>query len=350
LALALALSATGAQGAQKPLRVALIDVEGGAATLFVTPEGKSLLVDTGWPAGMGLPAGAPPAPSSAERIVDAAKRMGLRRIDYLLISHYHLDHVGGAPELLEKFPVGTVIDHGPNREAPPPDQPPSPTQTAQLYARYQVAVGSRPHRVMKPDETLKLGSLSLRFVAGDRVIGGRPASGPPTPGCDTTPSKSQVGGEENPRSLGFVASYGKARILDLADLTWDLEKQLVCPTNRLGRIDLLLVSHHGSDLSNSAPLLAATAPRVALVANGARKGGDRPVLERLKAAPSAPAVWQLHFATRAAEANAPERYIANLDGQPDAGALLEAQVSKDGAVTVVNSRNGARETYRPSDR
>ena len=73
----------------------MVDVEGGAATLFVTPEGKSLLVDTGWPAGMGgarAVAGAPPQPSSADRIVAAAHKLGINRIDYLLISHYHVDH------------------------------------------------------------------------------------------------------------------------------------------------------------------------------------------------------------------------------------------------------------------
>jgi hypothetical protein len=146
--------------------------------------------------------------------------------------------------------------------------------------------------------------------------------------------------------VGFVATYGKARILNLADLTWDVEKQLVCATNQLGKIDLLVVSHHGSDLSNTPTLLAATAPRVALVGNGARKGGDKPVLERLKAAPSQPAVWQVHYASRSAEANTAERQIANMaEGAPDQNFSLEAEVTKTGAITVINDRNDARQTY-----
>jgi len=348
LALALSLAGAQAPAAEAPLRVALIDVEGGAATLFVTPDGRSLLVDTGWPAGMGVPAGTPPGPSSADRIVATAKSLGLSRIDYLLISHYHLDHAGGAPELMAKFPVGTVLDHGPNREAPPAGQAASPTSAEQLFARYEAAIGDRPRRVMKPGDRLALGPLTFDFVVGDRVVGGRP--GAPTPGCEAVPSKSQIGGEENPRSLGFVASWGKARILNLSDLTWDLEKDLVCPANRLGRIDLMVVSHHGSDLSNTPTLFAATAPRVALVGNGARKGGDGPVLERLAAAPSKPAVWQVHFATRSPEANVAAERIANLDVQPDAGHLLSAEVTKAGAITVVNGRTGARETYGPARR
>lgn len=348
LALALSLTASQAPAAEAPLRVALIDVEGGAATLFVTPEGRSLLVDTGWPAGMGVPPGTPPGPSSADRIVATAKSLGLSRIDYLLISHYHLDHVGGAPELLGKFPVGTVLDHGPNREAPPAGQAASTNSAEQLFARYEAAIGDRPRRVIKPGDRLTLGPLAFDFVVGDRVVGGRP--GAPTAGCEAVPSKSQIGGEENPRSLGFVASWGKARILNLSDLTWDVEKDLVCPANRLGKIDLMVVSHHGSDLSNTPTLFAATVPRVALVGNGSRKGGDGPVLERLAAAPSKPAVWQVHFATRTPEANVAAERIANLDVQPDAGHLLSAEVTKAGAITVVNGRTGARETYRPARR
>lgn len=338
--LAVGALAVGHASAADKLRVRLIDVEGGAATLFVAPGGESLLVDTGWAEG-GVP-----GPSSADRIVEAARSMGLSRIDYLVISHYHGDHVGGAPELLSKFPVGAVVDHGPNREEAPQGQPASPRQPEQMYAAYLAAAEGRPRIVAKPGDSLQLGDVRFDFVVGDRAIGGRP-NPPATPGCAETPSKSQIGGEENPRSLGFVASYGEARILNLSDLTWDMELALVCPENRLGRIDLLIVSHHGSDLSNPSPLFAATRPRVALMGNGARKGGDEGVLRRLAAAASAPAVWQSHYSVRAPDANTAETRIANLDGGPDAHHPLTAEVSADGVIVVINSRNQARETYRP---
>jgi hypothetical protein len=147
-----------------------------------------------------------------------------------------------------------------------------------------------------------------------------------------------------------VASFGKARILDLADTTWNVEKQLVCPASRLGPVDLLMVSHHGSELSSSPQLLAATAARVALVANGPMKGGDKVVLEALRDAPSHPVVWQAHAAVRSPEADRPKDYIANLAEGPDAGHAIKAWISADGAIRVTNGRQGFTENYPPARR
>src|SRR5213080_2156005 len=92
---------------EKALQIYFVDVEGGQATLFVTPEGNSLLVDTGWPGNDGR---------DADRIVAAAKLAGISKIDYLLVTHFHSDHVGGVPQLVARIPVGAFIDHGENRE------------------------------------------------------------------------------------------------------------------------------------------------------------------------------------------------------------------------------------------
>lgn len=348
-----ALSLGGAaQAAEKPLTVVMVDVDGGAATLFVTPEGKSLLVDAGWPPGMGGPrpapgATAPPQPTSAERITAAAARLGVRKIDYLLITHYHIDHVGGLPSLMARMPVGTVLDHGVNREETPPDTPAAMAANlpATLYPGYLKAIAGHPHRVVKPGDKVQIGSLALTFVSADSNLVAAPPHAAPGPGPECVLGSGVPQVDENPRSAGFVASYGKARILDLADLTLDQEKQLVCPANRLGKIDVLLVSHHGTALSTGPALLAATTPRVALMANGARKGGDKAVFENLAAAPSKPAVWQLHGATRSPEADRPADYIANPLATPDGGYAVSVQVSPDGTVRVTNARNGFSETY-----
>jgi len=90
------------------LRIVFVDVEGGQATLFVTPSKQSLLIDTGWPENNGR---------DADRIVAAAKSAGLSKLDYVLITHFHTDHVGGLAQLVDRIPVGTVIDHGDNRES-----------------------------------------------------------------------------------------------------------------------------------------------------------------------------------------------------------------------------------------
>ena len=92
--------------ASKTLDVYVIDVEGGNATLFVSPSGESLLIDTG-------NAGAA-ASRDAGRIMDAIHAAGLERIDHLIITHWHGDHFGGLAELASKVPIREFIDHGPN--------------------------------------------------------------------------------------------------------------------------------------------------------------------------------------------------------------------------------------------
>lgn len=329
----------------KPLRVVSIDMEGGGGTLFVTPQGQSVLLDTGWPAGN---RGTPVDQSSATRIAAAAKMLGISRIDYLIITHYHLDHVGGVQDLLAAMPVGEIIDHGPNRELAPAGTVPGPTATASLYARYEALLGGRKHRSVKAGDRITVGPLTLDIVSADRglVPGALKGAGGPTPGCDA-PRLPDMGngGEENPRSIGVVASYGKARIVSLADLTADVEIGLVCPVNRLGRADLLVVSHHGSQLSTTPPLLAALQPRVALMANGATKGGDARVFQTIAAAPSHPVVWQLHYATKSPEVNRPADFIANPEGAEDGGYSLDVSIWPDRRMRVINQRTGEGENY-----
>jgi beta-lactamase superfamily II metal-dependent hydrolase len=347
LAMAAAFGGGAAQAAvaDRPLRVVVLDVEGGGGTLFVTPEGRSVLVDTGWPHRdppapvPGQPPPPPPNPASVGVIRAAMDRLDLKRIDYLLITHYHGDHIGGIQEVMAEIPIGTVIDHGPNREDAP--------GTIAGVARYEAAIKGKPHRVFGPGDVLRVGSLTLNFVVADRKTIDKPlpGGGGQTPFCDTPDKTGSEGGEENPRSLGFVATYGKARLMLLGDLTWNTEKALVCPVNKIGPIDLLVVSHHGSELSSSPPLLAAASPRVALMGNGARKGGDASVFANIRATPSKPVLWQSHSASRSPEVDGPQSRIANLSGAPHIAHELQALVSRDGAIQVVNTRNGYTETY-----
>jgi len=353
-AIAAALSLGGAATAapaQGPLRVVQLDVEGGGGVLFLTPEGRSVLVDTGWPPGMPAPAeGVKPERSSADVIIAAAQKLGIRQIDYLIISHYHTDHIGGAVEFIKRFPVANFIDHGDNTELPAADRPVTPTHASRTYAAYLAAIGDRPRRVVKPGDTVDVGSLKLTVVTSHRGVLQQPlpGAGGATPGCAEAGEKDAIGGEENPRSVGFIANFGKSRILHLADVTWNVEKELVCPTDKIGPVDLMIASHHGSDLSNSPPLLAAAKPRVVLVGNGARKGGDEPVLQRLRAVTPVEAIWQVHSATRSPQADVDEVRVANLQPQPDANYSLVAEVAPDGAITVVNERNNQRQRYAPS--
>lgn len=349
---ALVLGAALTLGAAAPrdtLRMVLVDVEGGSAALYVTPEGHSLLVDTGWPKGMGSRPPAPgatlpPTTSSAERIVRAAKALGISRIDYLLVTHYHVDHVGGVVDLLALMPVGTFVDHGPNRETPAPGATPGQlaTATATLYPKYLAAIAGQKHIVMPAGGTLKIDGLVLTAVDSDRVVIKHPLAGGGEPGvgCDRTTTKTADGGEENPRSLGFLATWGKARIVSLGDTTWNMENQLVCPIDLIGRVDLMIATHHGSELSNSPTLLDTLAPRIIVVANGPVKGGDAATFHAAMASPRIKELWQLHYATRSGpgENALPER-IANPAGVIDATNAIEVSVERSGKIEVSILKN-----------
>lgn len=343
--------ASASASAAGDLRIAVIDAEGGSALLFVTPEKKSLLIDTGWPAGMGGPPGTRPAETTPDRIIAAAKEMGLTKIDYVLITHYHIDHVGGLPELASRFPIGRFIDHGANREMLAPGVDPASPQAAMApvstYASYAALAAKHRRLSPKPGDTLRIGSMTLRFVDGDGHVAPAPAGAAPTPGCDRFDAPVSGGGFENGMSLGIIATFGKARIMSLGDTTADMEQKLVCPVNRLGKIDLALISHHGSSFSNRPQLFAATMPRVAIVNNGARKGGDQVVLETLRAAPSKPALWQVHVATAVPAGGAPAAQIANLTEAPDLGNRLGVAVSPDATIRMTNQRTGKTIVYPP---
>jgi len=316
----------------RTLQIYFVDVEGGQATLFVTPEKESLLIDTGWPDNGGR---------DADRIVSAAKLAGLSRIDYVLLTHYHMDHTGGVPQLVERIPVGAFIDHGPIRE--PGDKP-----TEDAWEAYQkVLAGKKVKRIVaKVGDTLPLKGLHAEVVSGDGVLLSKPlhGAGEPNPACATT-EKRATDQTENARSLGTIFRFGKVRLLDLGDLTWDKELEMVCPDNLLGRVDVFIVSHHGWYQSNSPALLAAIAPRISIMDNGETKGGTPSTWEIVAHAPRLEDLWQVHYSKDGGAAhNVPDARIANLMGT-DAGNYLKLTVSPDGRLEVFNSRTKEAKQY-----
>lgn len=330
-ALLLAQTAS-AFAATSPMKIYFVDVEGGQATLFVTANKQSLLIDTGWDGRNGR---------DADRIVAAAKSAGLNRIDYVLFTHFHEDHVGGAPQLAARIPVGTFIDHGPNREAT--DKP-----TVRVYEDYQklLATGKYKHLVVKAGDKLPIPGMDVTVISADGELIAKPlpGAGAQNEFCKVSAPRP-ADQTENARSLGTLITVGKAKILDLGDLTWDKEMQLMCPVNKLGKVDVLIVSHHGWNQSSSPALVHAIHPRVAIMDNGETKGGSTPVLDTVRSAPGLEALWQLHYSAEGGDAhNTGAEYIANLKGT-DAANDLELTFDGTGGFDVTNGRTKMTKHY-----
>lgn len=314
----------------KPLQVYSIDVEGGQSTLIVTPSGESLLIDTGWPGFNGR---------DADRIVAAAKTASLKQIDYVLITHFHRDHVGGVPQLVDRFKVGTFIDHGPNRE--------DSDVTRQDYAAYLKAIAGHKRIIVKPGYHLLIKGIDVLVLTADgkHIPKALPWAGQPNPACAAEP-KPPADVTENARSLGVLITYGRFRMLDLGDLTKDKELEIMCPNNMIGTVDLFIVSHHGWTQSNTNAFVSAIQPKAAIMNNGSRKGGSPDVWQIVHNVVGADRLWQLHYSVEGGEAhNVPEKYIANPDEKNDAGHYILVHAFRDGMFEVKNSRNDAAMTY-----
>ena len=315
--------------AAKPLQIYFIDVEGGQATLLVSPSGESLLIDTGWPGNDGR---------DADRIKTAANQAGITQIDYVLITHHHRDHVGGVPQLVDGMKVGTFIDHGPNLE--------DSEVTRTDYAAYEKAIAGHAHVVVKPGWKLPIKGIDVQVIssAGDHITKPLPGAGAANPYCVNEPA-AEEDKTENARSLGTLITFGQFRFLDLGDLTKKKELELACPDNLIGTVDLFLVTHHGWDLSNSKPMDWALHPRVAVFDNGPRKGATPTAWQIVHDIPGIEDIWQLHYAEESDHAhNVADDHIVNVKEKCE-GKYLKVTAEPNGSFTVTNSRTGLEKTY-----
>jgi beta-lactamase superfamily II metal-dependent hydrolase len=371
-----------AQTAAKTLDIYYIDTEGGQATLFVSPTGQSVLVDTG-NAGTRDP----------ERIIEATKAAGVKQIDYLVITHYHGDHIGGFLELAKMIPIMHYVDHGPTVQ---PEQN-SPSQQA-----YNAAIAKGSYMVARPGDKVPVTGIDWTIVsaAGKTLktnMSGQPGAGKSNPYCADFKPKDIQTDLENGQSTGSVITYGKFRTVDLGDLLWNVEGDLMCPTNHIGTVDVYLTTHHGLDWSNAKQVVYALQPRVAIMNNGTRKGGQLETYQTLETSPGLENLWQLHWSYNGMlEHNAPSMFIANIDSPAQLAALvanppapstsvigpppargaapvpgappaqppnypngpqgiaahspafwIKVSAQSDGTFTVTNSRNGFSKVYHP---
>lgn len=333
LTLALAASLALTRLPDGTLGLYFIDVEGGQSTLIVTPTKESLLIDAGY-AGNDA--------RDARRVVAAAKDAGITRIDYLLNTHFHADHLGGVPELSRLIPIQTFVDHDrllPNNDTPDVLGP---------YRAYVAVRDNARHLVATPGDRIPLKGVEVRVVssAGETIRTALDGGGQPNPLCEAA---ARPPGEplENPRSTGIHLRYDRFRFLDLGDLSGSPLYSLFCPNNLIGPLDLYLVPHHGG-ADTASPAAFATRPRVAIMNNGAVKGGSAAsfaTLHQAVATLGLQAVWQVDKTTTPDASNFPDDRIANLDDSTDHWIKVVAR--GDGTFEVTNGRTGQVVPYRP---
>ncbi|HLK67517.1 MAG TPA: MBL fold metallo-hydrolase [Bryobacteraceae bacterium] len=327
----LVLACAGALSAAD-LAVYAIDVEGGKSTLFVSPSGESMLVDTGYDGLKGR---------DAARILAATKAAGLKQIDYLVITHYHHDHVGGVPQLAAQIPIKNFVDHGPNFE--------TTKDNAAVYKAYVAARKKGNHIVVKAGDRIPIRGLQVDVVtaSGVAIAQPMPGGGQPNPACASYHPIAEDTGE-NAHSIGMVVKYGDFRLSDLGDLFWNQEHDLACPANKLGPVDVYLTTHHGKKTSNSPQIVWALHPKVAIMNNGPTTGGSVQAWQTIHESPGLMDLWQLHFATANGQPhNSSEDLIANTgsDSEHCKGNWILLTVHPDGGFTVQNGRTGFSKNY-----
>ena len=348
------------QSTSKTLDIYIADTEGGKATLFRSPTGQTLLIDSGNPGGR-----------DTDRIMSMLGDAGVTRIDYLVSTHYHIDHVGGMQELAKRMPIAHYLDHGPSVEA-----------REQVKAFQQVYADLRAkakHTVVKPGDRVPITGIDVRILTagGQALKKPLPGGGRPNPACAQFQKKEEPAApDENAHSVGSLITFGQFRAIDLGDLLWNKEGELMCPNNPVGTVDLYLVTHHGLAQSGSNALVHGVRPRVAVMQNGTRKGGSVAAYEIMRASPGLEDIWQLHWSHHGQiEHNPPGVFIANVDdadtiagvlttpaGQGDGrggagqgggrGAAahtpahyIKISARENGTFTVTNTRNGFSKTY-----
>jgi competence protein ComEC len=357
LALVLAPALLSAQ-VRRTLDIYVVDVEGGNATLFITPAGESVLIDAG--------NGGAAAARDAGRIADAAKDAGIAQIDHYITTHWHGDHFGGLEQLATLIPIKVYYDHGPTIQ-------PQPASTDFLEKVYPTLVAQAKRVILKPGDRIPLKGVDWRITtsAGQVIQSALPGAGGRNAYCATF-KPQDPDPTENAQSVGSHITFGKFRVVHPGDLTWNKEAELMCPNNRLGTADLLIVGHHGQSVSNSEAMVHALRPRVSIINNGTRKGGQPEAMRILLNSPGLEDVWQSHFSLLSGqEYTVPGMFIGNLwDEQPAALPIaawtpppqgqqappapahngkaywFKVSAQQDGTFSVTNTRNNFTKTYR----
>lgn len=335
IGLFLAPSALWAAGS---LQIYWIDVEGGGATLIVSPSGESMLVDTGNP---------PPAGErDTKRIYQAIQLAGLKKIDYLFITHYDGDHVGGVLPLSKMIRIDKFVDHG--------DIDAAWNQNPHYEDRWQDYLSASANRrvTVKPGDMVPLKGVKVQVVASNGEVLSKPINGGGLNAYCKDAVQKDPDKTENSRAAGFLLTYGKFTFLDVGDLTWDKEMALACPVNKIGHVTLYQATHHGfyHAMSGAPAHVWGIQPQIVVVNNGPRKGLENPATyDELMKIQGLEGLWQLHLSLlNDKDHNTKEDMIANLESTDQCqGHWIKAEVESNGKTTITNGRNGFSQSYQP---
>jgi beta-lactamase superfamily II metal-dependent hydrolase len=333
-----------ALSAAKTFDMYMIDVEGSKASLLVSPSGETMMIDAGIP-------GSERNGRDTDRIVEACKAAGVKKIDYMVVTHYDGDHVGGVPALAARMPIGTFVDHGENVQIN--------DFTLKVVKDYMDVAAKGKRMVVKAGDRIPIKGLDVLVVmaAGKAITEPLKGAGQPNPLCDTTPRKTwgpnargivdNQDTNENSAAIVLLITYGKYRMFDPADLTWNKDREMFCPINRIGTVDLYMTANHGIDVANSPLMVHALRPRVVIADNGPSKGGSAAVFQTVESSPGLEDYWQEHYLVAGGDKfNVAPDYIANIVGSPD-GKWIKVSAQRDGTFTVTNTRNNYSKIYKP---
>lgn len=317
------------------LEIYIIDTEGGKGIIVASPGGETMLVDAGYPTA---------DDRDTNRIVLAAQALGIQMFDYVVATHYDADHSGNVPKLITRIPARTFVDHG--EIIPTANE----RNRKDYYEPYLKAIAGKKRMVVKPGDVVPLKGMKVTVVTAGGAALARPVSGgagQPNALCGTAGiDKNAADIYDNAGSVGLLYEYGKFRMLDLADLLQSVEYKLLCPVDAIGQLSLFMVSHHGFKISNSPLLYQSLQPRVAIMNNAARKGGEIATFDAIRSGKRLEDLWQMHESIAAKEKNAPEQFIAN-PATPCEAKMIRVSVQPDGTFTVTNTRNNFSKTYKP---
>jgi beta-lactamase superfamily II metal-dependent hydrolase len=335
---AVALLTVAALVAARTLDIYVIDV-GGKSSLLVSPTGETMLIDAGGQA-------------TVDRIVEVCQAAGVKKIDYMVVSHYDGDHVSGVPALAARIPIGTFMDHGPNVQQ-------GNARYLQNVDDYMALTAKSKRVVVKAGDKIPIKGFDALVVmaAGKAIEQPLKGAGQPNPACDTTPRKvwgldargilDNHDTNENSQAIVSLITYGRFRMLDPADLTWNKDREMFCPMNRIGTVDLYMTANHGVENANSPVMVYALRPRVVIADNPTSHGGTPDVFKIVEASPGLEDYWQMNYQPAGGErANVKPDFIANPAGGPH-GKWLKISVEKDGTFTVINTHNNFSKTYQP---